>query len=88
MKLTVDRIKVVLNSIVTRIGVATAVAAIVIPELVAAVGPDNSAVIWLTRGVAVLVGLVEVIRRVTPVLDIAVGLLPADGPVTPGELEQ
>ena len=82
----IARARVVLSSLVTWIAVAVTVVAAMLPELLDVFGTDSSVAVLAGRGVALLTGVVAVIRKVTPVLDTAEGLLAADDtPVTSNE---
>lgn len=85
----IDRAVVVLTSAVLYIQAASA-GLVLAADKVAELAPPGheTAGAWILRGLAVLAGAVTVIRRVTPVLESARGLLPArtfrtGGPVGP-----
>ena len=74
----IARIRVVLTSLVTWITVAVSTVTLLLPDILDLFGADTELAVVLTRGLAVLVGIVALIRKVTPVLDSAEGLLAAD----------
>ena len=82
-----DRVGVILRAAPTYLTAVAVIAGILLDEL-AAVGPVPS---WLTvalGAVIVVTGVaVAIIRRVTPVIADARGLLPADGPATSAEAD-
>lgn len=79
------RARVVLSSIVTRVAAAVTLVTIMLPEVLDVFAADTDVVVLVGRGVAILTGIVAVIRKVTMVLDTAEGLLAVDGPVTSAE---
>lgn len=83
----VDRIQVVLTAVVTWLVALAAVLVIVADELATAIGAEHPVVALCARAVVVVGVAVSIIRRVTPVLPAAQGLLPVpDGvPVTERE---
>lgn len=73
----VDRARVVLTSAVTIITLITfGLTAVVIPAASEAYGADSTWVQYLVQAAAVLTGIVEIIRRVTPVAKAQRGVLP------------
>lgn len=78
MEAVVARVRVVAASLVTGITVTAMVLAIIATELAGLYGADHAAVDVVVRAAATLGAAVLVIRRVTPVLDQASGLLEPD----------
>lgn len=83
----IDRLLVILRAAPTYLTAVAVIAGILLDEL-----PELGALpSWLVTGLAGIIAIVGVagaiIRRVTPVLRDARGILPADGPATEAERE-
>jgi hypothetical protein len=84
----VDRITTVAKAAVTWLVALAGVLTIVAEELTTALGADSAAVAWIVRIVAWLGIAITIIRRSTPVLPAARGILPKPGePATVAERE-
>lgn len=81
-----ERIKVLLTAAVTWLVVLGGVLTIVIAQLTPVLGVDDPIILWLTGAVVWIAILVQIIRRVTPVLPSARGILPVDTPATSQEM--
>ena len=84
---TITRIKTILTTFVTWLVVLAGILTIVAGELVDQVGADSPVIVLILRVVAWLGTAVAIIRKVTPVLPSATGLLPVSEsiPVTSRE---
>lgn len=71
-----ERVKVILTSLVTWLVAAGAVGAILTDELTGVIGADHPVVNLIARVVVIAGTAVSIIRRVTPVLPQEVGVLP------------
>lgn len=79
------RVRVVLRAAPTYIVLAGGTLAIVADELAKVVGADSPVVVLILRAVSLLGAAVAIIRRVTPTLPDARGILPTGEPVTSNE---
>jgi hypothetical protein len=83
---TIERIKTIAQAAVTWLVALAGVLTIVAAELADQLGADNVVVVWVLRAVVWLGVAVAIIRRSTPVLPDARGVLPQIGePVTSNE---
>lgn len=79
------KLRVVARAWPTWVTAAALVASVAADELTKVVGADSPVVVLLLRVAAWLGAAVAIIRRSTPVLDDARGLLPTGQPVTSSE---
>ena len=86
MNLLIERIKVFLTAAVTWLVVLGGVLTIVIAQLTPTLGIDHPVILWLTGAVVWIGIIVQIIRRSTPVLPSARGILPVDTPATSQEM--
>lgn len=81
----IERLRVILTAAVTWLVAIAAVLAIVAEEIADAFGADFPALVWIAR-VAVVIGVaIAIIRRVTPVLPEARGVVNYTTPMTERE---
>lgn len=85
----IARAKVVLSTFVTWLVVAAGILTVVAADLTELLGTDSAVIVALVRVLAWIGAAIAIIRKVTPVLDSATGLLPVDRsiPVTSRELQ-
>ena len=83
----IARVSVVLRSAVTWLTLIATILAIAAEDLVELLGAESAVLVVVFRVIAWIAAAVAIIRKVTPVLDSATGLLPVDAgtPVTPRE---
>ena len=80
-----ERIKVFLTAAVTWLVVLGGVLTIVIAQLTPVLGIDHPVIIWLSGAVVWIAVIVQIIRRSTPILPSARGILPINDPATSQE---